>query len=328
MSENTVLVTGGAGYVGSHFVARLADEGNRYVVLDNLSRGRGEFVPAEQLVFGDVADEKLVEEVCREFRVDVVVHFAAYAYVGESVNEPERYYANNVAKTVALLCAIRRAGVGRLVFSSSCATYGEPASGDSIAEDTPQAPVNPYGRTKLVVEQMLRDYETAYGLRSVSLRYFNAAGASETHPLYEHHDPETHLIPLAIDAAIGAGALAIFGSDYATPDGTCVRDYVHVDDLADAHVRAVERLRRGGDSLRANLGIGRGASVLEVIDAVQAVTGSDVRHAFAPRRSGDPAMLVANAGLARRELDWEPKYRDVREIARTAAAGYSRRPSC
>jgi UDP-glucose 4-epimerase len=324
LKENAILVTGGAGYVGSHFVARLKDGGRRYVVLDNLSRGHAGFVDGEHLVRGDIGDEALVEELCRELGVDAVVHFAAYAYVGESVEEPERYYENNVANTVRLLRALRRAGVERIVFSSSCATYGEAASARSIAEDTPQEPVNPYGRTKLVVENMLADYERAHGLRSVALRYFNAAGASERHPLYEQHDPETHLIPLAIDAALGAGTLAIFGNDYVTPDGTCERDYVHVNDLADAHVRAVDRLRSGGTSLRANLGIGRGASVLEVLEAVRSATGAGVRFHFAQRRPGDPAVLVANAGLAERELGWRPRYQDVRDIVRTAVDGYGR----
>jgi UDP-glucose-4-epimerase GalE len=315
-----ILVTGGAGYVGSHFVARLEDDRQRYVVLDDLSRGRAQFVPAPKLVRGDIADESLVEALCREHGVDVVVHFAAFAYVGESVADPERYYENNVAKTAALLRAIRRAGVERFVFSSSCATYGEPAE-DPIAETAPQIPVNPYGRTKLMVEQMLRDYASAYGLASVALRYFNAAGASEHHDLFEQHDPETHLIPLAIRAALGDNTLEIFGSDYPTPDGTCIRDYIHVDDLADAHIRAVERLRHRGGSLEANLGIGRGASILEVIAAVESAADAAVRYRFAPRRPGDPGTLVADPELAHRELGWRPRYRNIGEIVRTAIAG-------
>lgn len=324
MNSASILVTGGAGYVGSHFVARLDDDGTRYVVLDDLSRGRAGFVPAPKLVCGDIADEALVERLCRDRAVDTVVHFAAYAYVGESVAEPQRYYENNVAKTIALLRAIRRAGVVNFVFSSSCATYGEVTTGGSIPESTPQTPVNPYGRSKLMVEQILADYESAYGLRSVALRYFNAAGASDRHPLFEQHDPETHLIPLAIDAALGGGTLEIFGNDYATADGTCVRDYIHVDDLADAHVRAVERLRSSGKPLRANLGIGRGASVLEIIEAVQRESGGSVRYRFGARRPGDPATLVANPKLARDELEWQPSYRDIGEIVRTAIVGYRR----
>jgi UDP-glucose 4-epimerase len=324
VKASAILVTGGAGYVGSHFVARLEDDGRRYVVLDNLSRGSAGFVNVANLVHGDIGDRALVEELCREFRIDTVVHFAAYTYVGESVEEPERYYENNVVNTVRLLRAVRRAGIEQVVFSSSCATYGEAAAGRSISEDAPQVPVNPYGRTKLIVEQVLADYERAYGLRSVSLRYFNAAGASERHPLYEQHDPETHLIPLAIDAALGEGTLEIFGHDYATPDGTCVRDYVHVDDLADAHVRAVDRLGSGGGSLRANLGVGRGASVLEVLEAVRSATGAAVRFRFAQRRPGDPAMLVANAELASRELGWQPQYQDIGDIVRAAVLGYRR----
>jgi UDP-glucose-4-epimerase GalE len=324
MSAGTTLVTGGAGYVGSHFVARLDDAGQRYVVLDNLSRGRAEFVPSGRLVTGDIADERLVEALCRDEGIDVAVHFAAYAYVGESVAEPQRYYENNVANTVALLRTLRRAGVGSIVFSSSCATYGEPESGTSIAETTPQQPVNPYGRSKLMIEQILSDYEAAYGLRAVALRYFNAAGASERHALYEQHEPETHLIPLAIDAALGSRTLEVYGNDYATPDGTCVRDYIHVDDLADAHVRAVDRLRSGGAPLRANLGIGQGASVLEVIAAVESAAGTDVRYRFGARRPGDPPALVADAQLARRELGWQPRYRALDGIVRTAMLGYRR----
>ena len=324
MSPGTILVTGGAGYVGSHFVARLEDDGQRYIVLDNLARGCAAFVPSGRLVTGDIADEALVERLCREEGVDAAVHFAAYAYVGESVSAPQRYYENNVVKTIALLRALRRGGVANIVFSSSCATYGEPPSGEAIVESTLQQPVNPYGRSKLMVEQILADYEPAYGLRSVSLRYFNAAGASETHALYEQHDPETHLIPLAIDAALGSRSLEVYGNDYPTPDGTCVRDYIHVDDLADAHVRAVDRLRSGGDPLRANLGIGRGASVLEVIAAVEAATGAHVRYRFGSRRPGDPPALVANPHLAQRELGWQPRHRKLDEIVRTALLGYRR----
>lgn len=324
MGARTILVTGGAGYVGSHFVARLEDDGQRYVVLDNLSRGYAGFVPSGRLVAGEIADEAIVETLCREEGVDAVVHFAAYAYVGESVADPQRYYENNVANTIALLRGLRRAQVNNVVFSSTCATYGEPPSGNSIAEATLQQPVNPYGRSKLMIEQILADYEAAYGLRSVSLRYFNAAGASERHALYEQHDPETHLIPLAIDAALGARTLEVYGNDYPTPDGTCVRDYIHVDDLADAHVRAVDRLRAGGDPLRANLGIGRGASVLEVIAAVESAAGTPVRYGFGPRRPGDPPTLVANPQLAQRELGWKPRYREAGEIVRTALFGYRR----
>jgi UDP-glucose-4-epimerase GalE len=325
MSAGAVLVTGGAGYVGSHFVARLRDDGRRYIVLDDLSRGCAAFVPVGNLVQGDIADETLVVELCREFGVGVVVHFAAYAYVGESVTQPQRYYENNVAKTIRLLAALRRAGVMQFVFSSSCATYGEAPPGESITESAPQRPVNPYGRSKLIVEQVLTDYASAYGLRSIALRYFNAAGASEAHALYEQHDPETHLLPLAIDAALGSSTLEIFGADYPTRDGTCVRDYIHVDDLADAHVRAVDRLRSGGDSLRANLGIGHGASVIEVIDAVSAATQRKVRRRVVGRRPGDPPMLVADARLARRELGWFPRYERLDEIVRTAVEGYRRK---
>jgi UDP-glucose 4-epimerase len=274
MSKGAILVTGGAGYVGSHFVARLADEGRKHVVLDDLSRGDARFVSSDALIRGDIGDATLVERIAREYAVDVAVHFAAYAYVGESVSEPEYYYANNVASTIAFLAGLRRAGVRRLVFSSSCATYGEPHDGASITES--------------------------------------------------EHKPETHLIPLAIDAALGLGTLTVHGNDYPTPDGTCIRDYVHVDDLADAHIQAVERLRRGGESLRANLGIGTGASVLEVLERVRGCTGIAVRHRFGERRPGDPPVLVANATLARRELAWQPRYDNLEVIVRTAVEGYRR----
>ena len=324
MSAGTILVTGGAGYVGSHFAARLADDRQRFVVLDDLSRGHESFIAPENLIRGDIGDTALVERICREFKVDVCVHFAAFAYVGESCANPAIYYENNVAKMVAFLGALRRNGVRKLVFSSSCATYGEREGEVPISEGTVQAPLSPYGRSKLMAEQILSDYDRAYGSTSIALRYFNAAGASEKHALYEHHDPETHLIPLTIDAALGAQALTIFGSDYPTPDGTCVRDYIHVDDLADAHALAVERLRSDGASLRANLGTGSGTSVLNIVRSVERITGTSVRRNLAKRRAGDAAMLVADPRLAYRELGWQPRYREADAIVRTAVAGYGR----
>src|SRR5271156_269204 len=267
------LVTGGAGYIGSHFCALLERLGLDYVVLDNLSRGHAPFVPRERLVVGDIANASLVTELCVTHRVDVVIHFAAFAYVGESVTDPAQYYENNVIKGISFLGALRSARVERIVFSSSCATYGN-SDENAIAENHSQLPTNAYGETKLAFERILKHYERAYGIRSAILRYFNAAGADPELSLFELHEPETHLLPLAIRAALeGAPSLHVFGTDYPTSDGTCVRDYVHVNDLGDAHVRAAEHLRAGKPSLVLNLGIGRGDSVMEVIRSVERVCG-------------------------------------------------------
>jgi UDP-glucose 4-epimerase len=308
-----VLVTGGAGYVGSVVVEELIAAGAaRVVVLDDLSKGHaGAVPPAATLVRGDVADAPRVRALCRDHAIDAVVHMAARSLVGESVGDPSSYYASNVTKGLALLDALVESGVRRLVFSSTAAVYGEPSS-SPITEDLPAAPTNPYGDTKRALERALHWYDRAYGLRSVSLRYFNAAGATERNG--EQHDPETHLIPIVLDVARGRrGSVSVFGEDYPTADGTCVRDYVHVADLARAHVLAIQGLETRGSAVY-NLGSGGGYSVRQVIDAAREVTGREVRTASAPRRPGDPAVLVASSDRIRRELGWEPRKQDLRTI--------------
>lgn len=318
-----ILVTGGNGYIGSHFVRALQQMGMEYVVLDSLVRSRSNFVPDSGLIRGDIGDRELVERICTENDVDVIVHFAAFAYVGESVLNPRLYYENNVVKTKQLLDAALASGVRALVFSSSCATYGN-ADGRPISENDRQDPVNPYGETKLVVERMLRHYG-AYGLRSISLRYFNASGAAGDVPLFEDHEPETHLIPLAIRALSQERPLTIFGTDYDTPDGTCIRDYVHVEDLAEAHFAAVQKLRSGASSDQINLGIGRGYSVRDVIAAVERCSGRQVHVTNGGRRPGDPPILVADPRKARTVLGWSPKYSNIDDIVKTALVGEQRR---
>lgn len=313
-----ILVAGGAGYIGSHVAKRLHERGYRPVVLDNLERGHRWAARWGTFVEGDLADGALLRETLLAHDIRAVLHFAAYAYVGESVREPAKYYRNNVANTLSLLEAMVEVESEALIFSSTCATYGEPSS-VPITEDHPQNPVNPYGRTKLVVEGMLRDFETAHRLRHVSLRYFNAAGADPEGELGEVHDPETHLIPLLFDVALGKRPhVAIFGTDYPTPDGTCIRDYIHVTDLADAHVLALEHLLGGGESRVYNLGNGAGYSVREVIEGVRRVTGHPIPVLEARRRWGDPGVLVGSAAKIRAELGWTPRYPDLDAILETA----------
>jgi len=313
-----ILVTGGAGYIGSHTCKALAAAGYAPVVLDDLSTGHRPAVKWGPLVEADIADRALVSETLKAFEIEAVIHFAAHAYVGESVVHPRKYFDNNVTRTLTLLDAALDAGVDKFVFSSSCATYGIPHH-LPITEDHPQVPVNPYGSTKLFVEQILHWYGQAYRLRHVVLRYFNAAGADPEGELGEDHTPETHLIPLVIAAAQGVNpALAVFGTDYDTPDGTAVRDYVHVCDLAAAHVRAVDRLLAGEASLRLNLGTGRGSSIRDVITAVEAAGGRPVPVVEAPRRAGDPAALVADPQRAQATLGWIPQLSDLDTIVRTA----------
>jgi UDP-glucose 4-epimerase len=324
-----VLVTGGAGYVGSVVVEELAAAGaERIVVLDVLSRGHASsvVVPAT-LVVGRISDAERVVAVCREEKIDAVVHMAASSLVGESVKEPSAYYRNNVVAGIALLDAMREAGVRLIVFSSSAAVYGEP-SAVPITEDAPSAPTNPYGETKLAFERVMAWYGRAYGLVYASLRYFNAAGATERNG--EDHDPETHLIPIVLDAASGRRERApVFGDDYPTPDGTCIRDYIHVSDLARAHVLALEGMDERGSRVY-NLGCGGGYSVRQVIDAAREVTGREIPVDVVARRPGDPAVLVASSERIRRELGWEPRRQDVRQIVADAwrwrrehPAGYS-----
>jgi len=313
-----VLVTGGAGYIGSHACKALAQAGYIPVTLDNLVYGHSQAVRWGPFVRGDVGDASLVRRVLRDHRIAAVLHFAAYAYVGESVLEPGKYYANNFSKTHALLDAMRAEGVKRIVFSSTCATYGIPQS-VPIDEDHPQLPINPYGETKLFVEWMLERYRAAHGLAYATLRYFNAAGADANAELGEDHYPETHLIPLIIQAAQGQRPhVAIFGTDYPTRDGTAIRDYVHVTDLARAHVLALQRLLNGVDCIRLNLGTGQGHTVREVIRMVENVGGRPVPVLELPRRPGDPPELVAAGGRARELLGWEPRHSDMHNIVATA----------
>ena len=309
----SILIVGGAGYIGSQTAKCVAQAGLEPVVFDNLVYGHKWAVKWGPLIEGDLADGALIKRVLEEHAVTAVVHFAAYAYVGESVTNPRKYYRNNVAGTINLLDAMLDAGVRDIVFSSTCATYGEPQR-VPIAEDHPQNPVNPYGETKLTVEKMLHWYGRAYGLRYAALRYFNAAGADPDLEIGEDHDPETHLIPLAIEAALGGKALEIYGTDYPTPDGTAVRDYIHVQDLADAHVAALAKLRAGATSLSVNLGTGRGHSVRQVIAAVEKVSGKKLAVRETGRRAGDPPALVADARLAADVLGWNARIPDIETI--------------
>ncbi len=312
-----VLVTGGAGYIGSAFVELLRNAGESVVVLDDLSRGHRSAVdPAVPLYVGTTGDRALVAKIVREHGVDACVHFAAFAYVGESVTEPGRYFDNNTVQAVTLFESLLEAGVRNVVFSSTCATYGVPRE-SPIPETHPQWPINPYGWSKFFVERMLESLDRARGLRFVALRYFNAAGA--TAKSGEHHDPETHLIPLVLQAAAGQRPnVSVFGDDYDTPDGTAIRDYIHIEDLGDAHRLALAYLRKGGASGFFNLGNGTGYSVLEVIDAARRVTGRDVPVVMSPRREGDPPRLVGDARRAHEVLGWRPRRAALEDIVRSA----------
>jgi UDP-glucose-4-epimerase GalE len=310
-----ILVLGGAGYIGSHAARALRRSGYEVVLYDNLSTGFRCLAQGFELLEGDIADEARLRPVLA--RVDAVMHFAAHAYVGESVENPRKYFQNNVVGALSLLNSVLDAGIRRFVFSSTCAVYGIPEQ-IPIAEQMPREPVSPYGASKLFFENALEAYGRAYGLRSVSLRYFNAAGADESGEIGELHEPETHLIPLALAASTENGPeLQIYGSDYPTADGTCLRDYIHVNDLADAHVRALQYLEKGGDSLAINLGTGRGHSVLEVIQAAENATGRPVRRTIGPRRPGDPPVLVADPAKAQRVLGWTAK-RNFADIVSSA----------
>jgi UDP-glucose-4-epimerase GalE len=320
-----ILVTGGAGYVGSHAARLLQRHDHDVWVYDNLSRGHWGAAPPGRLIVGDIADRPRVQSALRERRIEAVMHFAAFALVGESVADPQKYYQNNVAATLSLLAAMRDCGVNKLVFSSTTATYGAPKR-MPITEDEPQLPINPYGFGKLVVERALEDFARAYGLGFAALRYFNAAGASPEGDLGEDHDPETHLIPLVLQVALGQREkITIFGDDYPTPDGTCIRDYIHVDDLAQAHLLALQQLQPG-QGLKLNLGTGRGHSVRQVIEACRRVTGHAVPCEIGPRRPGDPPELVADSSLAQRVLSWQPKYVELEAIVRSAWKWHSEHP--
>ena len=313
-----VLVTGGAGYIGSHACKALFQAGYRPVVYDNLVAGHKWAVKWGPLEVGDIADRNRLDEVIVKYKPSAVMHFAAFAYVGESVVNPGKYYRNNVAGSLSLLEAMRDHDIDMMVFSSTCATYGEPRK-MPITEDHPQTPINPYGMSKLMVEQMLRDCGAAYGLRSIALRYFNAAGADPEAEIGEDHDPETHLIPLVLDAATGKRShVTVFGDDYATADGTCVRDYIHVVDLAQAHVLALQALERGASNNYYNLGNGQGFSVKEVIEIAEKVTGRTIPVQVGARRPGDPPVLVGDAARIRQELNWHPQHEDLETIIETA----------
>jgi UDP-glucose 4-epimerase len=334
--KTSALVVGGAGYIGSHMVKRLARAGWAVTTLDNLSVGHRDAVVAGDFVHGDLLDRDALARVFGQRRFDVVMHFAASAAVGESVQHPRRYYSNNVVGALNLMNAMLDAGVPRLIFSSTCATYGVPDE-VPITEDHPQRPVSPYGNTKLVIERALQDYGAAYGFRSVALRYFNAAGCDPEGELDERHDPETHLIPLVLREAarVAAGGareatgLTVFGDDYPTPDGTCIRDYIHVDDLAQAHLLAAERILRGegaaGGFEAFNLGSGDGVSVLQVIAAARAATGADFVYHVAARRPGDPPVLVGSSARARASLGWAPERSRIDEVVGTAWRAMQRR---
>ena len=318
MSSRTILVTGGAGYIGAHACKALRRSGFAPVVFDNLSTGHKQFVGWGPFVQGDIRDGGAVRSAIYTHSVEAVLHFAASAYVGESVTDPQKYYDNNVAGSLSLLRAMLEAGCRKLVFSSSCAIYGEPEE-LPIRESSPQNPVNAYGASKAMVERILTDYTHAYALQSIALRYFNAAGADPDSELGELRDPETHLIPRAMMAIQGyIPNFAVFGSDYETPDGTAIRDYIHVSDLADAHIAALRRLLAGGSGGAFNLGTGRGSSVKQVLDTIAAETGASLSVLDGPRREGDPAKLVADASLGRSELGFEPRLSDLKTIIHTA----------
>jgi UDP-glucose 4-epimerase len=322
-----VLVVGGAGYIGSHCVRQLVAAGHRPIVLDNLVFGHRSAVCAEIPFYdADLGNQEIVGQILRDESIELVMHFAAFAYVGESVTEPRKYYNNNFVATLRLLETMLDNGVKKFVFSSTCATYGEPHS-LPIVETLPQAPINPYGQTKLDVENCLKSFAHAYGLSFAAFRYFNAAGAAEDGTIGEDHQPETHLIPLVFDAATGRrDHIKIFGTDYDTPDGTCLRDYVHVDDLSRAHIAAFEKLETPGSSHFYNLGTGRPNSVREIIDAVEAVTGLKVPVIEDGRRAGDPPALYADSSKAQDELGWEIKFSEVKDIIETAWRWHRAKP--
>lgn len=319
--SKTVFVTGGAGYVGSHCAKAFAQAGWTVVTYDNLSRGHRDLVKWGDLIEGDILDQQALTAAIQRVQPDAVAHFAALAYVAESVAQPDIYYRNNVTGTMNLLDAMVAGGVNRMVFSSSCATYG--ISNDLITEDSAQKPINPYGETKKICEHMIRDYGQAHDIRSVILRYFNAAGCDPDGDTGERHDPEPHVIPLAIRGAMdGTFTFNILGGDYDTPDGTCVRDYVHVSDLGEAHALALKYLSDGGASEILNLGTGHGSSVMQLADAVSRVAGKEVPRVIADRRPGDPPSLVASADKAKRVLGWEPRQSDLDTILTTAWAWF------
>jgi len=313
-----ILVVGGAGYIGSHMVKKLAKADNGVITLDNLSYGYRDAVRYGEFVEGDLGDDAVLDSIFEAGDIDAVMHFAGFIQVGESVVKPSMYYHNNVANTFILLDAMLRHDVKNFIFSSTAAIFGEPEY-TPIDEKHIKRPINPYGHSKLMIEQVLDDYDSAYALRSTCLRYFNAAGADPDGELGERHVPETHLIPLILQAASGRRAdIKVFGDDYATDDGTCVRDYIHINDLCEAHLLALQKMMKDDSSARYNLGNGKGFSVKQVIDVAKEVSGNDFRVSIEPRRAGDPAVLVADATLAKQELNWQPEFAELKDIVQTA----------
>ena len=317
MNEEYILVAGGAGYIGSHTVKKLKDGGYKVLVVDNLVSGHEWAIKGLQFENADIRDRARLEEIFSKYDISAVMHFAAEIAVPESVQDPLKYYSNNISGTISLLEVVKKFGVKYLIFSSSAAVYGIPESG-SVKEDAPVKPVNPYGETKAMVETILRDCGKAYKLNYVCLRYFNAAGADPSGEIGESHNPETHLVPLILEAALNKTPLKIFGTDYSTKDGTCLRDYIHVNDLAEAHILALQYLKDGGKSDIFNLGNSKGFSVKEIIKTVERVTGLTVEASFNPKGDGDPPILIANSEKAKSVLGWEPKYDNLEEIVETA----------
>lgn len=318
MGKKSILVTGGAGYIGSHTVRQLCADGYKVVVLDNLVNGHSEAIIDDEveLVIGNVGNQSLLTRLFKDHSFVGVVHFAAFAYVGESVTNPLKYYKNNTAAPLTLLEVMSNFNCTNFVFSSTCATYGEPEE-LPLTEDQPQQPMSPYGRSKLMLEWILKDCDTAWGLKSTALRYFNACGCSSDTKIGEDHDPETHIIPLLLQFD-GGGPITIFGTDHPTPDGTCIRDYIHVEDLARAHTLALKYLINGGESIQCNLGTGVGVSILELINIVRDVTGVNIHVNYGERRPGDPAHLVASSQMAKDILGWEAEHKDIRYMVDTA----------
>jgi UDP-glucose 4-epimerase len=321
-----ILVTGGAGYIGSHTVAELLARGEEVIVVDNLQQGHREALLGGKLCEGDLRDAVFMDQVFKENQIEAVIHFAANSLVGESMQNPGKYYHNNVYGTLCLLEKMNEYGVNKIVFSSTAATYGEPEQ-VPILETDRTLPTNAYGETKLAMEKMMRWFDSAHGIKYVSLRYFNAAGAHESGRIGEDHSPETHLIPIILQVALGQRPhISVFGEDYATPDGTCIRDYIHVTDLSDAHILAVEKLRKGGESSIYNLGNGKGFSVKEVIEIARKVTGHPIPAVFEARRAGDPAALVASSQRTRAELGWSPQRDSLERVIETAWSWHQNHP--
>lgn len=315
-----IMITGGAGYIGSHCVQHLMNQGRKVLVVDNLSTGQARFIVSEDFKHLDTVDAQALVAVMKDYHISAVMHFSAFTYVGESVSDPEKYYANNIYGTLQLLSAMRQAAVKRFIFSSTCAIYGDPQY-LPLDEKHPFNPINPYGFTKQVVEEMLKDFSQAYDLSYVSLRYFNAAGADPSGKLGEAHDPETHLIPLVLQVASGRREkISIFGNDYDTPDGTCIRDYIHIHDIAEAHLKSLEYLEAGNASNAFNIGSEQGHSVMDIIKTCEAVTGKPIPYEICPRRPGDPPALVGSAQKLKTTLHWQPKYPDLKPIIETAWA--------